>query len=157
MPASAKTTSKTKRPRWIAERRLERRDAVGGIVVVRIGVPVWPSGAGPWKCPFIILGLGDESIQFGYSEDSMGAIQNALSGIRSMLVQSGIPLRWELEGAEENDTGFQMAVPFAYGLGFQQHLEKMIEAEIEERARLFRELIERRKARRKARVKPRKE
>ncbi|MDI1447608.1 hypothetical protein [Polyangium sp. 6x1] len=32
---SEKTTSKTDQTRWMAERRLERRDAVGGIVVAR--------------------------------------------------------------------------------------------------------------------------
>ncbi|MDI1477372.1 hypothetical protein [Polyangium sp. y55x31] len=152
MSQPQKTTSKTKRTRWIAERRLERRDAVGGIVVVRVGSPEWPPGAEEWRCPFIILGLGDDSIQYGRSDDSMAALQNALIGIRCKLMQSGVPLRWE--GFDENITGFQMAVPFAYGLGFQQHLERMIEAEIEERARLFRELIERREARRKARAKP---
>ncbi|MRG94197.1 DUF6968 family protein [Polyangium spumosum] len=155
MSKPQKTTSKTKRIRWMAERRLERRDAVGGIVVVRVGSPELPPGAQDWRCPFVVLGLGDDSIQFAYSIDSMAALQNALTGIRCTLVQSGVPLRWE--GFEENITGFQMDVPFAHGLGFQQHLERMIEAEIEERARLFRELIERRKARRKARAKPRTE
>jgi hypothetical protein len=155
-------TSRTKGTRWIAERHLERCDAVGGTVVVRIGVPSWPPGAGPWKCPFVILGLGDESIRFGYSEDSMGAIQNALRGIRSLLAQSGIPLRWELEGAEVNDTGFALDADRGYGLAFQQRIEQMIldeEAKLpgHRRERQDRERRERREARRKARPKPRTE
>ncbi|MDC3960030.1 DUF6968 family protein [Polyangium jinanense] len=150
-----KTTSKTKRPRWIAERRLERRDAVGGIVVVRIGSPELPPGDEVWRCPFVILGLGDDSIQFSKSIDSMAALQNALTGIRCKLVQSGIPLRWE--GGEEGDPGFLVYVPSAFGLAFQQRMEKMIQAEIEELVRPISERHERREARRKARAKPRTE
>ncbi|MDC3960032.1 DUF6968 family protein [Polyangium jinanense] len=155
MPASAKTTSKIKRPRWIAERRLERRDAVGGIVVVRIGSPELPPGDEVWRCPFVILGLGDDSIQFGKSIDSMAALQNALRGIRSKLVQSGIPLRWE--GLDEDDTGFSMEADRGYGLAFQQRIEQMILDEEEKLVRPIRERHERREARRKARAKPRTE
>jgi hypothetical protein len=155
MPASVKATSKTKQPRWIAERRLERRDAVGGVVVVRIGSPELSPGDEVWRCPFAILGLGDDSIQFGKSIDSMAALQNALIGIRCKLVQSGVPLRWEgFPEDSENDTGFQMTMPSGFGLAFEQRMEKMIEAEIEELVRPLREHHERREARRKARAKP---
>ena len=146
------TSSKTKRPRWVAERRLERRDAVGGTVVVRIGSPELPPSDEVWRCPFVILGLGDDSIQFGKSIDSMAALQNALTGIRCKLVQSGIPLQWE--GGEEGDPGFLVYVPSAFGLAFQQRMEKMIQAEIKELVRPIRERQERREARRKARAKP---
>jgi len=152
------TTSKTKRTRWIAERRLERRDAVGGLVVVRIGSPELPPGDDVWRCPFVILGLGDDSIRFGKSIDSMAALQNAIVGIRSTLVRSGIPLRWEgFSEDAENHTGFYMVMPSGFGLAFEQRMEKMIEAEIEERVRPLRERHERREARRKARAKPRTE
>jgi hypothetical protein len=154
MPTSAKTTSKAKRTRWIAERRLERRDDVGGIVLVRIGSPEWPPGAEEWRCPFMIEGLGDDSIHFGKSIDSMAALQNALIGIRSKLVQSGIPLRWE--GSDENYPGFPMDVPSGFGLAFQHRIEKMIETEIEELVRPIRERHERREALRAARKKPKK-
>jgi hypothetical protein len=158
MSKPGKTTSKTKRPRWIAERRLERRDAVGGVVVVRIGSPELPPGDDVWRCPFIILGLGDDSVRFGKSIDSMAALQNALIGIRCKLVQSGIPLRWEgFPEDAENDTGFYMTMPSGFGLAFEQRMEKMIQAEIEELVRPIRERHERREARRKARTKPRTE
>jgi uncharacterized protein DUF6968 len=148
-------TSKTKRTPWIAERRLERSDAVGGVVVVRIGSPEWPPGAEEWRCPFVIEGLGDDSIQFGRSIDSMAALQNALTGIRCKLEQSGIPLRWE--GFDEDITGFPRHVPWEFGLEFYTRIEKMIAAEIEERIRAKLERQERRKALRKARKKPRTE
>jgi len=155
MLISAKKKWKTKpmRKRWIGERLLERRDAVGGLVVVRIGSPEWPPGAEQWRCPFIILGLGDDSIQYGYSIDSMGALQNAVNGIYYKLEQTGIPLRWE--GFDEDITGFTRHVTWTFGLEFQQRLEKMIMAEEEELVRPIRERQEREEeARRKAGPEP---
>jgi len=148
MPASTKKT-KTKRIRWIAERRLERRDAVGGIVVVRIGSPEWPPGAEEWRCPFVIEGLGDDSIQFGHSNESMAALQNAIEGIHYKLEQTGIPVR--LEGYHEDVTGFSPFVTWTYGRAFQQRLEKML---LDEETQLVNERLE---ARRKAQKKPRTE
>jgi len=150
MLLSAKKNTKRLRKRWIAERRLERRDAVGGVVVIRIGAPEWPPGAEEWRCPFVIWGLGDDSMQFGHGEESMSALQNALTGIRCKLEQSGIPLRWE--GFDEDFTGFPVHVPWEYGLAFYQRLRKMIEAEIEELVRPIRERQEREEA--EARKKP---
>ncbi|MDI3282655.1 hypothetical protein [Polyangium sp. 15x6] len=152
MAKPQKTTSKTKQTRWVAERRLERRDAVGGIVVVRIGCPELPPGDNVWRCPFVILGLGDDSILFGKSDESMAALQNAIDGIHYKLEQSGIPVRWE--GFDEDVTGFSMRVPWTYGRAFQQRLEKKILSEEEELVRPLRERHERREARRKARAKP---
>jgi hypothetical protein len=148
MPASAKATSKAKRPPWIAERRLERRDAVGGFAIVRIGIPEIDLPHDNWRCPFMIEGLGDDSIHFGKSIDSMAALQNALIGIRCILEQSGIPLRWE--GSDEDFTGFPMDVPSGFGLAFQHRIEKVIETEIEELVRPIREHHERQQARREA-------
>ena len=145
---SAKKTAKSKTPHWIAERRLERLDVVGGIVVVRIGSPEWPIGAEEWRCPFKIEGLGDDSIRFGRSIDSMAALQNAFRGIRCIIEQSGIPLRWE--GMEDGNTGFPMDADRGYGIAFQKRLEKMILAEEEGHVR---KRQEQREARRKARKK----
>lgn len=156
MPTSAKkNTPKTKRIRWIAERHLERRDAVGGIVVVRIGSPEWPPGAEEWRCPYVIEGLGDDSIRFGRSNESMAALQNTIEGIYYDLERSGIPLR--LEGARKDYTGFSPFVTWTYGRAFQQRLEKML---LDEETKLVQakcERQERQEARRKARKKPRTE
>jgi hypothetical protein len=146
---TSKKASKAKQPQWIAERRIERRDPVGGIVIVRIGSPEWPTGAEEWRCPFIIEGLGDDSVRVGRSIDSMAALQNALIGIRCILEQSGIPLRWE--GLKENFTGFPKDLPWQFGLAFYHKIETMIDKEIEVH---IRELDEKRKARREARKKP---
>lgn len=153
MPTSAKTTPKTKRIRWIAERRLERRDAVGGIVVVRIGSPEWPPGAEEWRCPYVIEGLGDDSIRFGHSNESMAALQNTIEGIHYDLKRSGIPLR--MEGYKEDVTGFSQFVTWTYGRAFQQRLEKILLDEETELVQAKCERRERQEALRKARKKPR--
>ncbi len=156
MPPSAKSASKAKPTQWIAERRLERKDSVGGMVIVRLGVPEIDKPHTNWRCPFMIEGLGDDSTYFGKNIDSMAALQNALTGIRSKLVQSGIPLRWE--GSNEDFAGFPMDVPSGFGLAFQHRIEKVIETEIEELVRPIRERHEQSAARpktpRKARKNP---
>jgi hypothetical protein len=151
MAKPSKKSSKTKPMPWIAERRLERRDAVGGIVMVRVGIPEIDLPYDNWRCPFLIEGLGDDSIQYGKSDDSMAALQNAFRGIRCVLEQSGIPLRWE--GMEDGDTGFPMDADRGYGIAFQKRLEKMILAEEDEYVRMR---SERRKAPRAARKTPKK-
>jgi hypothetical protein len=152
---TTKSTAKTIRSPWIAERRLERRDAVGGIVIVHIGSPEWPTGAEEWRCPFMFEGLGDETIHYGRSIDSMAALQNALTGIRQLLERTGIPLRWEgFDG--EDITGFTRDVPWDFGLAFYHKIEKVIETEIEELVRPMRERHEQREAQRAARKKPKK-
>ncbi len=139
----------------MAERRLERRDAVGGTVVVRVGFPRWPAGAQAWRCPFLVLGLGDDSIQRAHGVDAIAAIQNALRGIRSTLVQSGVPLRREgLRDEDGDDTGFSLEADRGHGLAFTRRIEQMI---LEEEAKLPGPTGERQKgkARRKAPARPR--
>lgn len=148
---AVKRTSKTKRAPWIAERRLERRDAVGGIVIVRIGSPELDLPHDNWRCPFMFEGLGDDSIHYGKSIDSMAALQNALIGIRQLLERTGIPLRWE--GFDEDLTGFPRDVPWDFGLAFYNKLDKIIDTEIEV---YMRDLDAKREARRAARKKPKK-
>ncbi len=153
---TAKSTSKTKPPKWIAERRLERHDDVGGVVIVRIGSPEIDVPHDNWRCPFIFEGLGDDTIHYGRSIDSMAALQNALIGIRQLLERTGIPLRWE--GFDEDFSGFPKHIPWTYGLDLYQRIEKIVEAEIEAHMKAMKERHERPKARtkasRKARTKP---
>jgi hypothetical protein len=133
----AKSTAKIKQPQWIAERRLERRDAVGGIVIVRIGSPEIDHPDDNWRCPFMFEGLGDDSIYYGKSIDSMAALQNALIGIRQVILRTGVPLRWE--GMDEDVIGFPVNIPSGFGLAFEHRIEKMIETEVEELMRPIRE------------------
>lgn len=147
----AKTTSKTKPTPWIAERRLERSDAVGGIVIVRLGIPEIDLPHDNWRCPFIIEGLGDETIYYGKSIDSMAALQNALLGIRLLLERTGIPLR--CEGFDEDFTCFPKNIPWTWGLAFYRKIEKMIEAEEQALFKANEERAKQREAQRKARRK----
>ena len=141
-----KSASKTKETRWIAERELARRDVVGGHIMVRLGIPE-PDPKSPdgrdWRCPFEIVGLGDDPIQYGHGIDSFNALQNALIFIRALLLRSKIPLRREL--TKTNDIGFPMSAPIAYGLRFQRKLERYMKAEVKKRGQ---------KARRNAQKKP---
>lgn len=138
-------------PQWIAERVLVRSDAVGGRIVVRLGIPEIEHPHDNWRCPYMIEGLGDDSIHYGRSSDSMGAIQNVYRGIRNRLLKIGIPLRWE--GANEDYTGFPKELPWEFGLAFYNKIERMIDTETEA---FIREHNERSEARRKARKKPQK-
>jgi hypothetical protein len=141
-----KSASKPKETRWIAERELARRDVAGGHLMVRLGIPE-PDPKSlhgrDWRCPFEIVGLGDDSIQYGHGVDSFNALQNALIFIRALLLRSKIPLRREL--TKTNDIGFPMSAPIAYGLGFQRKLESYMKAEVKKRGR---------ESQRKARKKP---
>ena len=135
--------------RWIAERELARRDGVEGTVIVRLGCPEpdpdCPYGV-DWRCAFEIVGLGDDTIQYGHGVDSFNALQNALIGIRALLLRSKIPLHWTL--TKTNDIGFPMAAPVAYGLRLQKKLERYMETEVKKVGREAQ-----RKARKKTRSK----
>jgi hypothetical protein len=136
-------------PQWIAERVLVRSDDIGGRILVRLGIPEIEHPHDNWRCPFMIEGLGDDSIHYGRSSDSMGAIQNVYRSIRNRLLKSGIPLRWE--GAKEDYTGFPKELPWEFGLAFYHKTEKMIDTET---AAFIREQTERSEAQHKARKKP---
>lgn len=119
----------TKRPQWIAERRLERRDTVGGIVIVRMGRPDWPPGAEEWRCPYVINGLGDDEIHFAHGIETMDTLLNTFRGIRTRIERSGIPVRWE--SMEGDNIGFPEYVEHCFGLGFEQRMQRMVLCEVE--------------------------
>lgn len=122
-------------------------------VVVRIGCPEpYPeSPHGDWRCPFEIRGLDEDISDFGFGIDTVGALQNALLGIRSLLVRSKIPLMREL--TKTNDIGFPMSVPTGYGLAFEHRMEKIIEAEEQALFKANEERAAQREAQRKSRRK----
>lgn len=137
---------------WIAERTFIRRDT-NKQVVVRIGCPEpYPeSPHGDWRCPFEIRGLDEDMSDFGFGIDTVGALQNALLGIRLLLSRSKVPLMWEL--TKTNDIGFPMAVPTGYGVAFERRIEKMIKAEEQALFKAAEERAAQREAQRKARRK----
>jgi len=126
---STKIAPSAKRPNWIAERKLERLDSIGGAVVVRMGCPEWPSGAEEWRSAFQIVGLGDDNIRFAHGIETMDTLQNTFRGIRSILERSNIPLRWEM--MEGDNIGFPRYVEDAFGFGFEQRMQRMVLCEVE--------------------------
>lgn len=84
----------------VAERELEH---AGGSarVVVRIGKPTEdPAEGGDWRCPFQILGLGDERVYEAFGIDAVQALQLCLMMIDANLY--GQPVTW----LGEKDLGF---------------------------------------------------
>ncbi|HEY0016553.1 MAG TPA: hypothetical protein VGC13_09555 [Longimicrobium sp.] len=64
----------------IAERELEVDGAAGA--VVRIGRPTPdPAEGGDWRCPFQIVGLGDEAVHEAFGIDAVQALQLCLQMI----------------------------------------------------------------------------
>lgn len=153
--ASAETTSKARKSRWIAKRTLVCFEHDERRVVVRIGRPEMAPTDAAWRCPFEIIGLPEDIKEFGVGVDSIHALQNALHDIRNMLLASNISMRWE--GVRAADPAFPMIIPMGFGRVFEQRMVKMIADKLEERVRPIRERNERRKPvyepRRKARKK----
>ncbi len=126
---SATTTFKAKRTHWIAERTLQRLDAIGGIVIIRMGCPEWPPGAEEWRCPYIITGLGDDEIHFAHGIETMDTLLNTFRCIRARIEHSGIPVQWEM--MEGDNMGFSRYVEDAFGFSFEQRMQRMILCEVE--------------------------
>ena len=104
----------------LAERGLVEQDS-GRSVRVSLGVPRAGTGGAEWECPFRIRGAGLSQVEFGYGEDSMQAIMNALEGIRALLDESGLSLGWKLGPGRQDsyiwvgETGFTRSIPLALG------------------------------------------
>lgn len=85
----------------VAERELEhaRDDSVR--VRVRIGRPTEdPAEGGDWRCPFQVLGLGDERVHEAFGVDAVQALQLCFQMIDATLI--GEPVTW----LGETDLGF---------------------------------------------------
>ena len=121
----------------LAERGLVEQDS-GRSVRVSLGVPRPGTGGAEWECPFRIRGAGLSQVEFGYGEDSMQAIMNALEGIRALLDESGLSLGWKLGPGRQDsyiwvgETGFTRSIPLALGPTFRQRLERLVDREIQQ-------------------------
>jgi hypothetical protein len=70
----------------IAERELEVDGT--GRAVVRIGRPTPdPAEGGDWRCPFQIIGLGDEAVHQAFGVDPVQALQLCLQMIDAHLFE----------------------------------------------------------------------
>jgi hypothetical protein len=70
-----------------------------------------------------------QEIQFGHGIDGVQALIQAIEGARVLLEKSGKKILWE--GGEEGEVGLPRYVPMFYGKAFTEHLNKLIDSEIE--------------------------
>lgn len=113
---------------WIATRILT--DPQGGPdLEVRLGVPTAVAEE-LWECPFSLAEAGQPAAVYsGCGVDAFQALVQAQEGIRVALAKTGRKLCWL--GGEPGHTGFTRSVPISFGLGLVQHLEALIEEEVE--------------------------
>ena len=70
----------------IAETQLNLHGPAERIVTVRVGQPVFDPEHPPYyRCPFQILGLSNDNVQFAPGVDSFHSLNIALSGVRREL------------------------------------------------------------------------
>ena len=94
----------------IAERELEVGG--GGRAVVRIGQPTPdPLEGGDWRCPFQIVGLGDEAVHEAFGVDAVQALQLCFQMIDIHL--AGLRRAHEITWLGDADLGFFPIVNFA--------------------------------------------
>lgn len=94
----------------IAERELEVGGA--GRAVVRIGRPTPdPTRGGDWRCPFQIIGLGDEAVHEAFGVDAVQALQLCLQMIDIHLAEQR--RAHEITWLGSDDLGFFPIVNFA--------------------------------------------
>ncbi|HEY8370691.1 MAG TPA: hypothetical protein VIM86_15400, partial [Thermodesulfobacteriota bacterium] len=104
-------------------------------VVVELGRSRKANGA-EWTCPYRIRGLGLRGIRYAKGLDAIQALLMALDGIRAAPESSGRPLVWAGgDPGESVDTGFPRFVPTFFGAEFSRRMGRLIDREVEKRAR----------------------
>lgn len=94
----------------IAERELEVEGT--GRAIVRIGRPTAdPREGGDWRCPFQIIGLGDEAVHEAFGVDAVQALQLCLQMIDIHLGEQR--KKYDLIWLDGEDLGFFPIVNFA--------------------------------------------
>jgi len=67
----------------IAERTLQLRGPAERTVVLRIGAPEKdPAHRGDFRCPFQVVGLSNDGVQYAHGVDSFQALNLAFAGLR---------------------------------------------------------------------------
>jgi uncharacterized protein DUF6968 len=109
--------------RVIASRVLTEENARDHKITIALGAPRRVE-ADHWLCPYIIEGIVESGIHYGYGVDALQSLLVALGGIR-----------WHLEQTERHfiwfgdDHGLPRQVPTGLGKTFQQRMERAIERE----------------------------
>lgn len=83
-----------------------------------------------WECPFVLDEPGQpEVVQTGCGVDAFQALVQAQEGIRVALARRGRKLCWL--GGEPGFTGFTRSIPISFGLELVDHLDTVVESELE--------------------------
>jgi hypothetical protein len=77
-----------------------------------------------WLCPFLIEGIVESGIHYGYGVDALQSLIQGVSGIRWYLEQTGRHFIWF-----GDDHGIPRQVPTDYGRTFAQRVDKAIDRE----------------------------
>jgi len=109
--------------RIIASRVLTEENTRDSRITITIGAPRRVE-ADHWLCPYLIKGIVESGIHYGYGVDALQSLVSTLGGVR-----------WDLEQTERqfiwfgDDHGVPRQVPTGYGRAFTQRIERAIERE----------------------------
>ena len=109
--------------RVIASRVLTEENARDQKITVTIGAPRRVE-ADHWLCPYLIKGIVESGIHYGYGADALQALLIAAGSVRRDLEETGRRFIWF-----GNDHGIPRQVPTDYGRVFEQRVERSIERE----------------------------
>jgi len=113
----------------IARRTFEDAADPARRVAVCVGQPKRrkEEGVWVWICPYQIRGIGDRRVDGARGEDSLQALEVALTSIRATLLATGRQLYWV---DPEIGIGISAHIPWAFGREVQEALTEMLEDEI---------------------------
>lgn len=113
--------------KWQATRELLDPTDPTVKVEVQLGYPEMRT-PDEWACPFRIVGLDAEVVEFGIGVDALQAIMMAIEGIATYLRSSGRSLSWL---GMPGETGIRRQIPMMMGAEFANEIEAHIDAKIE--------------------------
>jgi hypothetical protein len=115
--------------RLIAARRLTLV-ASGRPVEVELDAPV-SRRTGEWACAYRIRGIGRPRAGRAQGEDSLQALQRAVTAVRQALEPFAAQLTWT---GEPGELGLPEPIPDYFGGDFRRRLERLVRLETEREA-----------------------
>ena len=113
--------------RVVASRTLTEHGPRANRVEIVLGAP---RRLGPdWECPFLIRGLGGESIQTIAGSDSLQALQLAIQALRVGLEETGRRFLWS-NSDPAFGSGIARDLPLGLGEASELRIKRFIEREV---------------------------
>jgi hypothetical protein len=113
----------------ICERVLYYLDC-GKRVRISIGRPQLFDGNEDWLCPYQVVGLDREVLDWAPGIDSLGSMIMAIEAVRANVEVSGLKLTQFLDGGEP-DAGLPMYIPTGYGNEVHERLKTRVTTELD--------------------------